>query len=157
MSTDTDAVLGASVEVDLAPLLAMGKGLKVGLIKAGNRAARPIREAMIAETQQGQRFGFLSKSIGTKTKVYGGERLVTVVGPKMSFSRTKGKFSRGKRKGQSRRHVPYLYSWLVNKGTKRSKGRHYLESILAAKAGEYAANLSKEVGVELAAHAAKGE
>jgi hypothetical protein len=152
-----DDVFGASVEVDLAPLLAMGKGLRVGLIKAGNRAARPIREAMIAETAKGQRYGFLSKSIGTKTKVYGGKRLVTVVGPKMSFSRTKGKYTRGKRAGQPRRIIPYLYALLVNKGTRHSRGWNYLERILAAKAGEYGAILSQEVGVELAAHAAKGD
>jgi hypothetical protein len=152
-----DDVFGASVEVDLEPLLAMGKGLRVGLIKAGNRAARPIREAMIAMTAKGQRYGFLSKAIGTKTKVYGGNKLVTVVGPKMSFTRTKGKYSRGQRKGQPRRKIPYLYALLLNKGTKRSRGRNYLERILAAKAGEYGAIFSQEVGVELAVHAAKGD
>jgi hypothetical protein len=114
--------------LDLAPLERTLKGMKIALIKAGNRAAKPLKAAVVREVGSFKRYGFLEKSIGTKTRVYdkSGLRVFTAVGPKMSFERFKGVYSRGPRKGQKRKHIPYLYSWLTDRGTKRSKRYDWL-------------------------------
>jgi hypothetical protein len=138
------------VSLDLGPLDAKVKGLGKALKIAGNRAAKPIRQAVIAEAESVQRYGFLAKSIGTKTRAYKPTNLVAVVGPKMSFTRTKGTYTRGRRKGEKRKHIPYLYSWLVEKGTKRSRRYGFLEKAYNSTAAGFAADLSKAMADELA-------
>ncbi|QEL18532.1 hypothetical protein [Limnoglobus roseus] len=139
-----------SVTLDLAPLDGMRKGVKLALKIAGNRAAKPIRERVIAEATSIQRYGFLAASIGTKTQSYKPTNIVSVVGPKMSFTRTRGTYKRGPRKGQKRKHIPYLYSWLVDKGTKRSRKFGFLDKAYNSAAGNYAADLTKAFADELA-------
>ena len=146
--------IGGSVDVDLAPLTAMTKGLKVALIISANRAAKPVRQAVIANAEAKSLYGFLGRSIGTKTRVYGTARIVTIIGPKMSFSRTKGTYSRGPNKGQRRRRTPYLYGFLVERGTSRSKPKPFLEPAMAAQGGEFSKTLAESLRTELAAIAA---
>ncbi len=135
--------------LDLGPLDAKRKGLGKALKIAGNRAAKPIRLAVIAEADSIKRFGFLSKSIGTKTRSYKPTNLVSVVGPKMSFARTKGTYTRGPRAGEKRRHVPYMYSWLVDRGTKRSRKFGFLEKAYNSAGHNFAGDLTRAMADEL--------
>lgn len=138
------------MSLDLGPLDAKRKGMGKALKIAGNRAAKPVRQAVIAEAESIQRFGFLAKSIGTKTRSYKPTNLVSVVGPKMSFTRTKGTYTRGPRAGEKRKHIPYLYSWLVDRGTKRSRKFGFLEKAYNSTGNAFAGDLAKAMADELA-------
>ena len=142
-----------TVTVDLAPLESVLKGMKVPLIKAGNRAAKPMRAAVERETSAIKRYGFLTKSIGTKTRVYdtSGLKIFTAVGPKMRYERFKGVYTRGPRKGQRRKHIPYLYSWLTDRGTVRSKASNWLQKAKDAVVDTAADNLVEEIKAAIAA------
>jgi hypothetical protein len=142
--------LGLSVEVDAARLEALGKRAKVAVMKGAARAAKPVRAAVQGHAGQHQRYGFLAKSIGTKTRVYPGGRFVTVVGPKMSFSRVKGRYTRGPRAGQGKRQVPYLYAWLIEKGTRRSRAFPFLRPAHEAAGKQFPAAAAREINRELA-------
>lgn len=141
---------GANVVLDLAALDAKQKGFRTALKIAGNRAAKPVRERVKAEAESIGRFGFLAKSIGTKTRSYSASNLVSVVGPKMSFTRMKGTYTRGPRKGEKRRHIPYLYSWLVDRGTKRSRKFGFLAKAFTSTGHNYGPDLAAAIAVELA-------
>ncbi len=109
--------LSITCQVDLPDLSTLKGKYKSAAFRAINRAAKPIRERVIAEAQKIAKWGFLWKSIGTKTKLMPGGVFVTIIGPKMSYMRKKGK--RGD--GSKINHRPYLYAWLLEKGTKRSR------------------------------------
>lgn len=134
------------VDLDLTPLQEARKGYKVALRKGVARAAKPVRQAVIGEAAAVKRYGFLSKATGTKVAVYkAGESVVAAVGAKMSVKRTKGKYTRGPRKGEKKVHIPYLYSWLVNKGTRRSRATRYLDRAFAAAGESYPERLRAEL------------
>lgn len=138
-------------EVDLAPLIALkGKGSRIALRKAINRAAKPVRLAMIAEAERIARFGFTAKSIGTVTKVYR-DRVIVVIGPKRKYSRTKGKFKTGPRAGQAKKFQPARYTKNVEKGTKYARPNPFVLPTLRKTAGEFQARLAAEVQAEFAA------
>lgn len=150
-SVSRDVQLSVSVQLDIERLLKLRKGARGAVNRAANKAAKPVRLAVIANAMRIARYGFLGKSIGTKTKLYPNGRVLSVVGPKMSYSRMKGKFQKGPRKGQSRRHVPYLYSWLLERGTKRARPRPFLKPAWDSDGGErYLRRLAEGIQAELA-------
>ncbi len=63
-----DLVLTADVSADR--LKALGPKARVAVLKGANRTARPVRAAVVATAAGHQRYGFLAKSIGTKTRLY---------------------------------------------------------------------------------------
>lgn len=142
--------LSVSVQLDLTKFDHLKKNIKRAVIIGCNRAAKPVRAAVIANAQGISRHGFLAKSIGTKTRFYPSKAIVTVIGPKMSFARTKGKFARGPRAGQTRRHVPYLYSWLLEKGTKRSAAKPFLKPAWDTEGPGYLRRVAAEIEAEVA-------
>jgi hypothetical protein len=116
--------LAITCELDLPDLSTLKGKYKSAAFRAINRAAKPIRERVISEANAIARYGFLAKSIGTKTKIMPGGAFVTVIGPKMSFERKKGK--RGD--GSKIVHKPYKYAWLLEHGTKRSRKLPFLSN-----------------------------
>lgn len=144
------ADIKATVALDLNPLERARKGARIAVIRAAQRAAKPVRASAEAHAQSIRRYGFLAKSFGTKTRVYTRGGLATVIGPKMSYSRVKGKYTRGPRKGQGRRHTPYRYAWLLERGTKRSRKRPFLRPALDQQGLAYRRRLAAEVEAELA-------
>jgi hypothetical protein len=101
MLTDAIGGIGAAgqvqvtghVALDLEKLGRLKGRAKIAVIIACNRTAKPVKASIIASATSIARYGFLAKSIGTKTRRYPGATAayLTVVGPKKSFSRVKAK------------------------------------------------------------------
>lgn len=143
-------MMAAHLELDLKPaegLRASGlrKATRIGL----NRAASPVKASVVSHATNVKRFGFLAKSIRIRLRTYPGDKFVAVIGPSTKFVRTKGKFKRGKRKGQPRKQVPAKYAHLVEKGTKRSKARPWLAPAHAESAARFVAQAGVEIGREI--------
>lgn len=143
-------MIDASVQLDLGDTTKMKARARLAVRIGCQRAAKPVRAAVESKASALARYGFTAKSLGTKVKLYPNGTAVTVVGPKMSYSRTKGKFTRGPRAGESRRHIPYLYSWILEKGSKRSAAKPFLRPALAEAGGRYVNEVADHVAAELA-------
>ena len=141
--------LTVGVEFDLKPLLALNRNARKCVFIGANRAAKPVRAAVETEANRNTRSGALAQSIGTKTRIYGGETFITVIGPKMSYSRSLGAYKRGPRRGGPKKAIPYLYAWLLNRGTKRSRANHFLDTAYQSTAGVYQSAVYREIMQEL--------
>lgn len=141
----------AEFKTDLAPLLDLKdkrvrKALKIGI----NRAAKPVRAQVKAEAERIALQGFTAKSIGTRQKVYrGGVVVVVVIGPRRKYTRTKGRYTRGRRKGEKKVFRPAAVAHLVEKGTARSKPQPFLVPALEKTSGNYQKSLAAEIKAEL--------
>lgn len=142
--------VGVRCELDLPDLSQLKGRMKGAVIRAVNRAGKPIRAGVISGAERIKRYGYLAKSIGNKVKVYP-NAITLVVGPKMSFSRMRGKYKRGPRKGQGKRHVPYLYSWLLERGTKRSAKKPFLLPAWDTYRAGFVGSVRQEIAGELRA------
>lgn len=140
--------LGIRCELDLPDLSKLKGKMKGAVLRGTNRAGKPVRAAVIANAEKIKRYGFLAKSIGNKARVYP-NAITLVIGPKMSFSRLKGKYKIGTKAGQKKRHVPYLYSWIVERGSKRSTPKRFLLRAWEAHQAEFMANVRREIAEEL--------
>jgi hypothetical protein len=148
--------LSARATVDMRPaesLRAGGarKATRIGL----NRASAPVKAAVVSEATAIKRYGFTAKSIRIRLRQYPPDKWVSVIGPGASFSRTKGKYQRGKRKGQARKHVPANVAHIVNKGSKRTKPKPFLTKAHARTAAGFVRDAEREVGKEIAAELAR--
>lgn len=138
-------------EVRVEPLDRLRKGYSVAMIRASNRAAKPVRAAVETGAGRIARYGFTAKSIGTVSRYYKDrESVVAVVGPKMSYVRTKGTYTRGPQRGQKRRHRPYLYSWIVEKGSVRTRPKPFLRPAFDGPGQQFPARLAAEMEIETA-------
>lgn len=155
-----DRVIAARAEIDLSPAEGLRKGgirkaMRIGL----NRAASPVKASVVSHASAVKRFGYLGKSIRIKLKGYPADRFVAVIGPSTKYTRTKGKFKRGKRKGEKRVFKPSKYARLVETGTGRSKARPWLKPAYDESAGPFIDRAGVEVGreiqLELARHQAR--
>lgn len=142
--------LGIAVQLDLEKFGALKKKAKVAVIIGCNRAAKPVKESVIAHAQSIARFGFLAKSIGTKTRVYPSGAVVTVIGPKMSYTRSRGTYKRGPRAGEPKKSIPFLYAWLLERGTKHAAKKPFLQPAWDQHGPGYITAASREIGRELA-------
>lgn len=139
-------MITAAVKLDLKPvedLRAAGlrKALRIGV----SRAASPVKASVVNHANAVRRYGFLAKAIRIRLRVYPADKFVAVVGPSTKIVRTKGKFKRGKRKGQARKIIPAKYAHLVEKGTTHSKARPWL----APAHTETAQRFIQQCGVEV--------
>lgn len=121
-------MLAARVDLDLSP----SEGLqKSGLRKATriglNRAASPVKAAVVSHAEAVKRFGYVGKAVRIRLRTYPADRFVAVIGPSTKYTRKKGKFSRGKKKGQARVFRPSKYAALVNSGTRHGRPTHWLD------------------------------
>lgn len=144
-------MIRASFDLDLGDLIDLRdkkirKAIRIGI----NRAAKPVRAQVKAEAERIKLQGFTAKSIGTKQKVYrAGLVVIVVVGPKRSYKRVKGKYSRGKRKGESKVFRPASVAHFVEKGTSRSKPEPFLQPALDQTSGKYQESLADEIKAEI--------
>ncbi len=141
--------IGGTMEIDLSGLIALQRGLPAAIKAAVERSARPVQSRVKAEAAAISRYGFLAASIMTKVKAYRPDNVVTIVGPNVGFTRTEGTYSRGKRKGQARKHTPAMYAWLVDQGTSRSRKFGFLERAMSATAGNYPTDFAQAMADEL--------
>jgi hypothetical protein len=149
-------VIAARVAMDLSP----AEGLRNGGIRKATRiglcrAASPVKAAVVNHAEGVKRYGFLGKSIRIRLRSYPADRFVVVIGPSAKYTRTKGKFTRGPKKGQPRRFVPAKYALLVEKGTGRSKPRPWLRPAHDAAAPRFLQEAAAEVGKEIEAELAR--
>ena len=139
-----------TVTLDLRGAEQLGKsGLRKAFRIAINRAASPVKAAEVSQADTIARYRFLARSIRIRLRVYPNDRFFAVIGPKSKFEGARGKFKRGKRKGQPRKIKPAKYAHLVNKGTKRSKGRHWLEKAYAASVQRFYSTVIAEIRAEI--------
>lgn len=143
--------LTVSVKLDLAGLTKLKGEQRRAVYRAVQRCAKPIRAAVISEAGRIKKFGFLMRSIGSKTRIYKGG-IVTVVGPKMSFLRQRpGKArTRGPDRGTKPRVRPFMYAWILEKGSKRSKKLPFLQPAWEREGPGYRDRLVAEIAGELA-------
>lgn len=143
-------MIAASATVDMSPADGLTKG---GLRKATrigiNRAASPAKATVVANAAAVKRFGVMAKAVRIRVRMYPADRAVVVIGPGSKVVRTKGKFKRGKRKGQPRKIIPAKYAHLANKGTARSKANHWLDRASAQAGPQFVASVGREVGKEI--------
>lgn len=142
----------AQYDLDLTPLESLrAYGLRKALRIAGNRAAAKVKASEVRTAEAVKLFGLLAKSIRIRVKVYGafGERFVSIVGPSSKFKRNRGKYTRGKRKGQPRVKQPSRYAHLLERGTGRSRPRPWLKPAYDESAGRYLEDVRREVAAEI--------
>ena len=139
------------VQLDLGEYRKLPPKLRRAVIVGCNRAAKPVRAAVVGHAEKIKRFGFLAKSIGTKTKFNAKTgTVVTVIGPKMSFARVKGKYTRGPRKGQKRWNEPWLYARFLEGGTVHAKPKQFLQPAFDAQGQRFIETARAEVAAEMA-------
>ncbi|VTU02777.1 : HK97-gp10_like [Gemmataceae bacterium] len=140
----------ARYELDLSPAAGLkGGGLRKALRIGLNRAASPVKAAVVSNAEAVKRYGFLAKAIRIRTKVYPADKFVAVIGPSSKFVRQKGKFKKGKRKGQPKKAIPAKYAHLVERGTKRSRAQPFLGKAHAETAARFLDQVGAEVGREI--------
>lgn len=139
----------ARIELDLSNLDKLRKGAARKAVRiAVNRASAPVKAAVVAGAERLRRFGYLAKAQRIRVRIYGG-KFVSVIGPTRKFVRTKGKITRGPKKGEARRFRPANYAHLVELGTEHGRARPFLMPALAATKGTYARLIRSEVKREL--------
>jgi hypothetical protein len=152
--------ISGRVELDMRPaegLAAAGlrKATRIGL----SRAASPVKAAVVAHADAVRRYGFLAKSIRVKLKSYPADRWVTVIGPSSTFTRNKGKYSRGPHKGEPRKFRPSKYASLLERGTKHAAAKPWLKPAWSDSTPQFLATVGdlvgKEIEKELAARATR--
>jgi len=109
-------LITGGVAFDLGPLeeLASPKTLRTALKMAMNKAGGVVKGEI--QSSAPSRYGYLGKSIRVKSIVYEGGRAIAVVGASRKYQGSKGKFTRGKRKGEGRKFIPGNYAHLVELG-----------------------------------------
>lgn len=122
------------------PKLAAGvrnKALRIAL----NAGASPVKQAMIAAAPVER--GNLKKAVIIKVKNYKSRNCwVAIVGAGSKFKRV----IRPKRKGFKPRVVrPARYQHLVDRGTKRHKGRHFVSSAFRQARKQFEANVMRKL------------
>jgi len=90
--------------------------------------AKPIakKAKSNAPTGSGSHAGMLKKSIAMNVKGKPGFRTARI-GPKASFGKVVGQYTRGKRKGKDKRKNPQYYSHLIELGTAHSPAQPFLK------------------------------
>jgi HK97 gp10 family phage protein len=143
-------VIDAEVDIDISGLMELSeKGVRRALKIALNRAASPVKAAVVSAAAGIANRGYLSKSIRIKTKVYDSGAAVAIIGPSRNYVRTKGTISRGPRKGQVRRFIPANYGTLTERGTSRSAARPFLSPALGSTQAQFQSVVQEEINREI--------
>ena len=148
-------MIGVTVKASIDPVK-LATGLKDAIRKkALRKALRPAAEPTLqaAKNNTPRRYGFLKRSLSKKIKVGRSGNGFAVVGPRSKLVYVRGVVTRGKHKGQPIRHRPSFYMHLVNKGSKRSRAYHNLDSAITTGGRQFsmilAARLKQEITAEL--------
>ena len=150
-------MIGGRFQLDLSGLKGVTPGeLRKASAIAVMAGASPVKAAVVSNAEGIKRFGFTAKSVRIRRRFYAASlRMVAIVGPSRKYVRTKGKFTRGPKKGQPRKHVPAKVAHLVEKGTKRSRARKFISPALAATWKLYEQRVRDRFGREIEAAIAR--
>lgn len=143
-------MITASVELDLSKLdYVRGSGANKAIRMGFNKAMVPVKEAVIKTAPADK--GSLKKSIKIKVKYYKASKTwAGIAGPSMKFKRSGGKIKRGPNKGQKRTIRPARYAHVVNWGSKKMRGRKFLEKSLSQTRAKFANDLAQFIKDKLA-------
>ncbi len=148
-------MMKAEIKIDLSPLEGLKKSLVNKILrKAVTEASRTVRTAVKSNAEAAGRYGYLSKSIGIKVKIYK-DIAVAVVGPRTKYVKTKGAYKKGKKKGEPKVYKPSKYAHFLEKGTTRSKAKPFLKPALESTQDEYLTTLALAIERGIAAQLAK--
>ncbi|HEX4606628.1 MAG TPA: hypothetical protein VH092_00325 [Urbifossiella sp.] len=149
-------MIGGRVEIDMSPAEGLRKsGLRKATRIGLNRASAPVKASVVSHAEAVRRYGFLAKSIRIRLRSYPADRFVAVIGPSTAVVRKKGKYTRGKKKGQPKLIKPSKYACLVEKGTKHSKAKPWLKPAYDETAAKFIASVGVEIGREVDKELAK--
>lgn len=145
--------MGAYLKFSIDPVREADKlstGLRNRVIRiAMNKASARVRDAVVGRAPA--LFGYLKKSFRIKVKNYRNSNTwVAVVGPKSDFKKSKGKYTRGEKKGQPIVRRPSKYAHLVERGTRHSKPKPYLKPALDATVNVYRQVLTDSIRTQVA-------
>lgn len=143
-------MIKASVELDLSKLdYVRGSGMNKAIRMGFNKAMVPVKQAVISNAPADK--GSLKKSIKIKIKYYKSRKAwAGIAGPSAKFKRSGGKVKRGPNKGQKRVIRPARYAHVVNWGSKKMKGRKFLERSLSSTQAKFANELTDFIKDKLA-------
>lgn len=140
----------AQYDLDLTPAERLkASGMRKAIRIGANRAAAKVKAAVVSHAEQVKLIGAYAKSVRIKVKVYKGDRYVSIVGASAKYKRTRGRYTRGKNKGQPRVIRPAKYAGMLEKGTKRSRPRPVLKPAFDASSAAYLDDVRREVGLEI--------
>lgn len=140
----------ARVELDMSPAEDLSRsGIRLALRVGMNRAASPVKAAVVSHAAAVRRLGHLAKSIRIRLREYPADRWAAVVGPTTKYVRTKGRYTRGRTPGAARFIKPAKYAHLVEKGTARSRAKPWLRPAHDATAQQFLDRVGAEVGGEI--------
>jgi HK97 gp10 family phage protein len=143
-------MIRASVELDLSKLdYVRGSGMNKAIRMGFNKAMVPVKDAVIKNAPADK--GSLKKSIKIKVKYYKSSKTwAGIAGPSAKFKRSGGKIKRGKNKGQKRTIRPARYAHVVNWGSRKMKGRKFLEASMSSTKAKFANDLAQFIKDKLA-------
>lgn len=134
-------------DLNLTPLERLkAAGVRKAIRIGANRAAAKVKASVVSHAEGIKLLGATAKSVRIRVKVYSGEKYVAIVGPSSKY-----KVTRGKNKGKPRLIRPAKYAPFLEKGTKRSRKRPFLEPAYFATAGGYIADVRREVAKDIEA------
>jgi hypothetical protein len=127
-------MIEGTVTIDLSPLEGLRKTLVSKIMrKAITQASKIVQAAVKTNAQAVKLHGFTAKSIGVRVKVYSAQlAAVAIVGPRSKWYREQGTRTRGKHKGAPIVFRPSYTAHLIEKGTKRSTQRAFLQPALTS-------------------------
>lgn len=132
--------------LDLSPLDGMKKSVVSKLLRQSQTEASKIVRTAVKNNAAGlARYGFLAKSIGSKIKTYQSVA-VAIVGPRSKWTKERGHYTRGKKKGNPRIFRPSAYAHLLEGGAKHTKAKHFLSDALTSTQSAYFDALTNAVG-----------
>lgn len=116
--------------------------------KAISKGAGVVKAVVVAKAPV--RYGFMQRSIRIRVRGYQENLIwVAVIGPKKDFVRTKGKYTRGKHKGEARRNRPANIAHIIERGSKHARAFPFLGPALEATRASYEATVAESVKAQI--------
>ena len=147
-------MIGGKIVITTDPLPVV-RNLKMSMQKRGiKRAIKaaivPVKAKVVSNAQGIQRYGFYAKTVGLKIKAYK-STVVGIVGARSKTQYTKGKYVKGKKKGEPRIIKPAKYAALVEFKYKRN----VVGDAMASTSRQYLTNVNQLIAVEIERELAK--
>jgi HK97 gp10 family phage protein len=142
-------MIKAKINLDIKSLKYVRKsGMNKAIRIAFNKAMKPLKQAVIGNAPADK--SNLKKSIRIKVKFYVRTKTwAGIVGPSKSFKRAGKKIKNGPNKGQKKAIRPARYAHLVNWGSRKLRGRKFLERSLIQTRSQFSSNLSRYIQEKL--------
>lgn len=141
-------MIGGGVKLDLRPLgYLRGSQMNKAIRKAMNKAAAPVKQALVAAAPS--RTGALRKSIRIRIKYYSKTRTwAAVVGP--SRQKKKPQTPAKRRRKRRRPFGPTRYAWQLEFGTSHGRSKPWLRPTLRATRGRFGSILTQALKANIA-------